>query len=68
MKDYKGKWCIARVHIVFPKLKGCVKTKSGKRFISPGERFMPLKEELEFTYFGDMVERPFEIIEEGASK
>ena len=51
-KPYLNKWCIANVHMHFKKLKGHVKTESGKRFIKPGERFMPLTDQLQFTFIG----------------
>lgn len=51
-KDYYMKWCTAHVFMHFRKLKGCVETKSGKRFISPGEKFKPLNNELQFTFIG----------------
>lgn len=43
-KDYYMKWCTAHVFMHFRKLKGCVETKSGKRFISPGEKIQALKQ------------------------
>lgn len=51
-KPYYMKWCIAHVMMFFPKLKGCVKTESRKRFIYPGEGFMPLNNDLQFTFIG----------------
>ena len=42
----KNKWYIADVVILFDKLKGNVKTESGKRFIYPGEWFMPLQDSM----------------------
>lgn len=38
----KDKWYIADVVILFSKLKGNVKTESGRRLVHPGEWFMPL--------------------------
>lgn len=37
-------WYIAHVIIVFSKLKGQVKTESGRKMVYPGEWFMPLVE------------------------
>lgn len=36
----------------FKKLKGCVKTESGKKSIQPGEKFMPLNNDLQFEFLG----------------
>lgn len=51
-KPYYMKWCVARVFMKFPKLTGCVKTESGKKEIYPGERFMPLNNNLQFSFIG----------------
>lgn len=51
-KPYYEKWCTANVFIMFKKLKGCVKTESGKKSIQPGEKFMPLNNNLQFTFLG----------------
>ena len=40
----KDKWYIADAVILFDKLKGNVKTESGKRLVYSGEWFMPLVE------------------------
>ena len=42
----KVKWYIADAVILFDKLKGNVKTESGKSFIYPGEWFMPLQDNM----------------------
>ena len=42
----KDKWYIADAVILFDKLKGNVKTESGKSFIYPGELFMPLQDNM----------------------
>lgn len=47
-----NQWHIAQTHIMFKKLKGEVVTASKKRYISIGEMFMPLKQNLRFTWFG----------------
>lgn len=49
---YKDKKCIANVFIRFKKLKGCVKTQTGKKSVMPGEWFVPLTDSLEFQYLG----------------
>lgn len=38
----KNKWHIAQVVIMFSRLKGNVKTESGRKLIRPGEWFMSL--------------------------
>lgn len=65
-KPYFQKWCVANVAMHFKKLKGCVKTESGKKFIMPGERFMPLTNELRFTFLG--YAEPLFDIEKGDGK
>lgn len=51
-KPYYKKWCTANVVMQFKKLKDCVITESGKRMIEPGQKFMPLNNNLQFTFFG----------------
>lgn len=47
-----NQWHIAQTHIMFKKLKGEVVTASKKRYISIGEMFMPLKQNVHFTWLG----------------
>ena len=51
-KPYYQKWCIAKVIMLFPKLKGCVETETKRRMIYPGERFKPLNNNLQFHFIG----------------
>lgn len=51
-KPYYKKWCTANVVMLFKKLKGCVTTESGKKMIYPGEKFMPLNNDLQFKFLG----------------
>lgn len=67
-KPYYKKWCTSNVVMQFKKLKGCVKTETGKRMILKGEKFMPLNNNLQFTFFG-CADPLFSIdIEEGGDK
>ena len=51
-KPYYKKWCTAHVVMKFKKLKDCARTESGKRMIEPGQKFMPLNNDLQFTFLG----------------
>lgn len=51
-KPYYQKWCTANVVMLFKKLKGRVTTESGKKMIYPGEKFMPLNNDLQFKFLG----------------
>ena len=66
-KPYYKKWCTAHVVMLFKKLKGCVKTESGKRLIQPGEKFMPLDNNLRFKFLG-YADPLFSIDEEGGEE
>ena len=48
----KNKWKTALVTILFKKLKGCVKTETGKRMVRPGEHFMILSDNARGTWIG----------------
>ena len=51
-KPYYKKWCTAHVVMLFKKLKDCVRTENGKRMIYPGQKFVPLNNNLQFKFLG----------------
>ena len=55
-----GKKYVANCVVCFKKLKGNVKTQTGKKMLTAGKWFIPLSNNLKFTWFGI---KPLEIKE-----
>ena len=52
MRLEEGKKYTANCVISFKKLKGVVKTETGKRMLTAGQWFIPLQKNIQFTWFG----------------